>query len=240
MFPRSRFLMNAAGTEAPSGAQATPAAPPAVVVPPAPAPAAPVDDQNPPWLKGRLEQAKAAALADLGITDPAKAKEAIAAAKKAEDDAKSAAQKLGETSTALEAERARAANYEAVIKERAASEIGSLTAEQQEAVRKIAPDADPAAQLRAITALAPTWKAAPAAAAAAAAAAAPAPGTAPAAPAKPPAAPPANTAPPPAAPPSANGSPPDHKAEYARLKTSNPVAAAAYMNEHADHIYPRA
>ncbi|HTJ17818.1 MAG TPA: hypothetical protein VL494_13655 [Steroidobacteraceae bacterium] len=226
--------MNTEGTAAPSGAQPTPVAPP-----PAPVVAVPAasDDQNPPWLKGRLERAQKEALEALGITDPAKAKAALDAAKKAEDEAKSAAQRLGETSTALEAERARAAAYESVIKERAASEIGGLTADQQAAVRKIAPDTDPAAQLRAITALAPTWKAAAPAAPAAPAATTPAAAT-PAAVA--PSAPPANTAPPPTAPPSAAGSPPDHKAEYARLKQSNPVAASAYMLEHADKIYPRA
>lgn len=216
-----------------------PAATPPVVPPAAPpvvaAPAAPVVDENPPWLKGRLEQARAGALADLGITDPAKAKEAIAAAKKAEDDAKSAAEKLGEANKALEAEKARAGSYEAVIKERAASELGTLTADQQIAVRKIAPDTNPAAQLSAITALAPTWKTVAAAVVPAAV-----PGTAPAAATSPAVAQPANTAPAGGSPPPAAGSPPDHKAEYQRLKAVNHIAAGAYMLEHANKIYPPA
>jgi hypothetical protein len=238
MFRQSRFLMNAAGTEAPSGAQSVAVpVPAAAVAPPTPIVAV-ADDQNPPWLKGRLERAQKEALEALGITDPAKAKAALDAAKKAEDDAKSAAQKLGETTTALEAEKARAMSYEAVIKERAASELGTLTADQQAAVRKIAPDTNPAAQLSAITALAPTWKAI-AAAAPVATAATPATAVAPAAtPAA--ATPPASTAPALGSPPPATGSPPDHKAEYSRLKTTNPIAAHAYMNEHADKIYPRA
>lgn len=203
-----------------------PAVPP-VTPPPAPL-VANVHTLTDAQLSDRLDRAKATALRELGIEDPAKAKAAIEAAKKAEDDAKTAAQKLGETSKTLETEKARADRLEAVVKERATAELGALTAEQQAAVRVIAPDADPAAQLRAITALAPTWKTS-----------VPAPVVPPVVPpVAPPVTPPSGTAPPPVAPVQTPTSQPDHKAEYATLKAKNPQAAALYLNKHHAAIYP--
>lgn len=206
-----------------------PVVPPPAVVAPVAAP--PVDDHNPPWLKARLEQAKTSALAELGITDPAKAKEALAAAAKAEEEAKSQGQKLGETAKLLEAERARSAEASAIVAQQVSEQMAVLTVEQQAAIRSLAPDTDPIAQLKQLR-LAAAFR--PAAPAAATVATPPAPGAAPATP------PPATTAPPPATPPPAPGSPPDHKAEYQRLKATNPVKAAAYMNEHGNKIYPPA
>lgn len=209
----------------PSPPAATPAAPIAAPVAAAPA----VTDENPPWLKGRLEQAKTAALAELGITDPAKAKEVIAAAAKAEEDAKTAAQKLGETSKTLETEKARAARLDGVVKDHATRAMSALTDAQREQVRKAAPDADPAEQLRLIDVFFPAGTAAAAAPVATPAAATPP------APAKPA---PASTAPAPTAPPGGTVSTPDHKAVHAQLEKANPFAAANYAMEHLAEVFP--
>jgi len=230
-----QFLFAPEGEAAPSGAQPTAVATPAAAAAHASTQVDPQTDPN--WLKPRLEREAAAAqaklLKELGVTDPAKAKEILAAAAKAEEEAKSTALRLGETSTKLSAIEQENQRLKEATATYASSQLKALTAEQQEAVRRLAPDTDPAAQLNAIHVLAPTWKtAAPAQQQATQTQATELP--------KPGAPPPANTAPPPNAPPSAAGSPPDHKAEYSRLKSSNPVAAAAYMREHADKIYPRA
>lgn len=206
------------GTVAP----AAPAAAPAAVA----APAAP--EGPPPWLAQRLEEAKLRAqeslLKELGVTDPAKAKAAIAAAAKADEDAKSAAQKLGETSKAFETEKQRGDRYEAVIKDHAARAISPLTDAQKAAVRVIAPDTDPAAQLRAIDALTPTWTSSATTTAAATVAAAPA-------------TPAAGTAPPADAPASSTATVPNHAKVYAELEKANPFTAATYALSHSHEIY---
>jgi hypothetical protein len=184
------------------------------------------DPDNPPWLKGRLEGAQKAALEGLGVTDPAKAKELLAAAAKAEEDAKTAAQKLGETSTALSSAKAELARQQAVTAEHAARMMIGLTAEQQAAVKAIAGE-DAATQLRTITALTPTW----------AAAGTPAGGALPPAPPKAPATPPGGTAPPAAPPPGDPSSPPDHAAIHAELLKTNPFAAAQYGLAHAADVW---
>lgn len=197
----------------------------------------------PEWLPGRLEQARRqereSILAELGVADPAKAKAFVQAGIKAEEDAKTAGQKLGETSTALQAANAELARHREVTKNHAERQLSGLTAEQQAAVKRLAGD-DPARQLDAIDALKPTWgSATPAAppAPAAPAAAPPADPPAAATPAKPPAttAPPVSAAPPPGP----QTSQPDHKAVYRDLQKSNPVHAAAYLNVHRNAIYPQ-
>jgi hypothetical protein len=98
-----------------------------------------------------------------------------------------------------------------------------LKPEQQEAVKKLAQE-DPAQQLKAIAALAPTWSAAEAAQQQANQSA-PAPAnTAPA----------ANNAPPAADP----NSPPDHKANYQQLRGENPFKAAVYGQTHMREVFP--
>lgn len=241
MFRRYGLLLNTEGTAAPNGAQpaatAAPAAAPAAAPPaPAAAPQVAADGTvDPAWLGARLarerETGRKAALGELGITDAAAAKQVLADATAAAEAKKSAEQKLLETGgrvTTLEQENIRLKEATATY---AAAQMASLSAEQQAAVRALAPDGDPAGQLKTITALAPTWGKP-----------APAPGATPVAGAPPPAGgavPPASTAPAVGSPPPAAGSPPDHKAEYSRLKAANPIAAAAYMNQHADKIYPR-
>lgn len=219
-----------------------PAAPPQPATPAAPPPgstlAEPPAGQEPNWLTQRIQRASAgereSVLKELGVTDVGKAKEAISAANKAAEDAKSAGQKLGETSKTLETEKARADRLEAAVKDHATRQLATLTAEQQAAVRKIAPDADPAAQLQAIDALLPTW----ATPAVAATTTTTTPGASPAPAA--PAAPAATTMPPANAPNGTNTTPPDHKAEYQRLKATNPGAAVAYLHRFENQIYPRA
>ncbi len=250
MFRRYGLLLNAAGTEAPSGAQpvAVPAAvpvaaapaTPAVAAPPAAAPALGADGAvDPAWLSARLarerEQGRKLALGELGVTDPAVAKQVLADANAAAEAKKTAEQKLLETGgrvSTLEQENTRLREATATY---ATAQMASLSAEQQAAVRALAPDTDPAGQLKTITALAPTWgKPAPAAAPPAPAATPPAAGAPPV-----PGAPPAtSTAPPANAPPTTTVSAPDRKAEYLALKAKNPHAAALFLNEHHAAIYP--
>lgn len=191
-------------------------APAATTAPATAAPQIPPADANaePFWLKGRLEraeeQARKALLTELGITDPGAAKAALEAAKKAEEANKTAEQRAAELAQKLGTVQTEAERQAAVIQEYAARMFGVLTADQQGAVKAIAGD-DPAAQLRAINALGPTW-----AKQAEAAAPAPAPK-------------PATTAPAPDAPAgAATGSPPDHRAVYSDMRSRNPFAAAAY------------
>lgn len=204
------------GTPAPAVA---PAQPPAQPVTPAPAAAA-TEPAEPTWLPARLTRAEEAArtklLTELGIDDPAKAKAFIDAGRAAENEKKTLAEKLAEQATALTTTKAQADKYSSIIALQATAQMGSLTVEQQAAVKAIAGD-DPAEQLRTVIALAPTW---------AASAAKAAPVTTPAAPV----APPASTTPAPSAP-AASGSttsPPDHKAVHQQLLTTNPFAAAEY------------
>jgi len=115
-----------------------------------------------------------------------------------------------------------------IVAEQAGRMMGVLTGARQAAIRAVAGD-DPAAQLKAIQAIAPTWSSEDRAAAAAAA---------PPAPPAPPA-PAANTAPPPTAPEGASpDSPPDHRATYESLST-NPFARAAYGMQHPEAYQPK-
>lgn len=196
---------------------AQPAAPPA----PAAAASAPASNEDPHWLKPRLEQAKASVLRELGVDDVEAAKKALAEAKAKADAEKTAAEKAAEYKTKLDTESAEKARLAATVAEHAARMLMGLTAEQQKAVKDIAGD-DAAAQLRAIGALQPTWSAQRATQAAEAAAAAPA------------AVAPATTSPAPSAPNGAVTSPPDHRAIYVELRRSNPFAAAAYAEQHPE------
>lgn len=208
----------------PAGAPAPAAPAVAPVAAPTPPQAPEIDPAKPPpWLAGRLEEARRvereALLKDLGVTDSAKAKAAIAAAQKADEDAKSVGEKLGETAKALESEKKRSERYEVIVKDHAAKELAKLSPEHQAAVKAIAGD-EPGAQLSAIGVLAPTWgKSAPAATPVA------------------PAPPASGTAPPPVAPASGSVSPPDHAAVHAELTKANPFAAARYALEHQHELY---
>jgi hypothetical protein len=183
---------------------------------PAPTPAPAQSEQEPTWLKPRLEQAERAAerkvLERLGVTDIDAASKAIQAAKAVEEANKSAEQKAAELAAKLTAQQTEAERLAAVTREHAGRMLGVLTAEQQAAVKAIAGE-DPAKQLQAITALGPTWSSTPA----------------------PPA--PVNTAPP-AGPPAAEpNSPPDHRAVYESERAKNPFAAAAYGLAHQSEVF---
>lgn len=215
-----------AGTPAP----APPVVPvaPSVAAPtaaPAAAPAAPAEDpNNPPWLAGRLEEARERTLRELGITDAKKAKEQLDAARKAEDDAKSIADKLSDAAKNLTKAQTEAERLREVTKEWASRQMLALTPEQQTAVKALAGE-DPAQQLKAITALQPTWSAQTQAAA-------------PAAPK--PATPASGTAPAHTAPDGTQLSQTDHKAVHAALLKQNPFAAAQYALEHVRDVFPDA
>jgi hypothetical protein len=198
--------MSEQGTAAPAAAQETPA--PAPQAQPQAA-VTPATEADPAWLPGRLERAqeagKKAILAELGIEDPEKAKAFIKAGQEAEDQKKSLADKLAEQATEAEKLRGREARLSGIVSAQAQAQMSALSDEQRAAVKAIAGD-DPGEQLRAVTALAPTWKVQSAQPVA-----------------------PATTSPPPAAPPGTSaGSPPDHKAVHQRLLETNPIAAARY------------
>ena len=211
---------NAQGTPAPQA----PAQPPVVANAEAPKAKVLAGDLPEEALKDRLdrakEQARKALMAELGITDPEKAKAAIAAAEKAEAESRSISDRLTETSTKLGQVQTEADRLRAITAEFAERQMIGLSQEQQDAVKAIAGD-DPAAQLRAITALSPTW--------AKAAAGAPKAVT-----------PPTGTAPQHSAPESTSVSLPDHRAVYAALNKTNPFAAAQYALEHVRDVFPDA
>lgn len=199
------------------------ATPPAVAPQGAPAPQAPPPGDDPSWLGPRLERAKAAEraalLAELGVTDPAAAKAAIEAAKKADEANKGAEQRAAEAATQLATEKQERERLFAATKGYADSVLKALDDTKRAAILEVAGD-DPAAQLKAYNALSATWSAPAAAAPTAPANGAPAPT---------PPTPPANTAPPPNAPPAAgSSSPTDKRAVHEQLKAKNPVLAARF------------
>lgn len=221
---RPWILMNQAGETPGGGTPGTPPAPPPPAASSTPQPA----DENQPWFKERLERARRDALADVGITDPDKAKKILADAAKAEEERKSQGEKLGETSKELERLRAENARKDEAIKTQVTAEMAALTPEHQAVIRELAPDTDPTAQLRHIAILRKTWGSPTAA-------------STPGAPPPPPVTPPANTSGPPAAPPpAAPESPPDHSAVYAELNKTNPFAAANYAQAHPEAYAKRA
>jgi hypothetical protein len=132
-------------------------------------------DQDPPWLAKRLEQqkrvltkelesnARAKALADLGVDDPEKVKKILDDQRKREEAAKSQEQKLAEYQLREQQREARVKELEEAVKLDTAEQLAALTEEQRKAVVELAGE-DPAKQRKAIATLRPTWaKPAPAA-----------------------------------------------------------------------------
>lgn len=184
----------------PSAQPAAPAAP----KPPTPA------GEDPSWIAPRLARERNSVLKELGADSLDDAKKVIAAAKAAEEAAKSDAQKRGELEIKLKAELEEKQAMAEALNAYAKGQMGALTEAQRNAVTAVAGN-DPAKQLKTIEALKPTW----------ADAAVPA---APAAPATP-----KDTAPAPAAPKDGSPSgPPDVKAIYEELQKSNPILASRY------------
>ena len=190
------------------------------------APATRADDQNPPWLAERLERERKAMLKTLGVESEDDAKKALADFKAKQDAEKTEAQRNAEKLSELDRTKARASELEATVKGRASRELAGLSDAQRAAVLAIAGE-DPAAQLKTIDALAPTWATAAPVATTTTPAATPA--AAPAA---------ATTAPPRSAPSDTTQTQASPKETYQRLKAANPVAAAAYLKQHAQEIYP--
>jgi len=149
--------------------------PPAPQPPPAPAgaappPAPPAGDAKSITMSAeafneRVAQAKRSAEADvlksLGVANADEAKAAIAAKKAADEAKQTEAEKAAKLATDLAAERAKSASLEAAVKARADYELSQLDDAKKAAVSAIA-GTDPAAQLKAIEALRPTWAQAPA------------------------------------------------------------------------------
>jgi len=195
---------------------------------------------TPAQLKERLDESRVAGekalAAQLGVPVE-EAKKLIADAKARDDANKSEVQRLTEQLAAAQAKSARLGVLEETVTGRAAVEFGALSDVQKAAVETIA-GSDPAARLKTIDALKPSWAAAQkvaddtaqvakaaadkaaADAAAEAAKKAPVPAGATTAPASPP--------PPPAQP----GTPTNHLAVWESLKASNPVAAGMYRSKH--------
>lgn len=203
-------------------------------------PDAPVasEQPEPSWLNARLERAKAAAMNDvarmLGVDNLEKAKAQLETARKLEDERKTELQRLTERTVALEAAAKRAEQLEGVLSQRAEVELAGLTDAQRAAVTALAGD-DKAAQLRAITALRPTWQAAVATAAAASTASTAAP-----TPAAAPRVPPASTSAATSQPASTTAAQlVDHRAEYDRIRATNPVFAAHYLAAYRTEIFPQ-
>lgn len=199
----------------------TPAAAPAPIPPAAPPPAPDAGaQQDPNWLAPRLEQAKRAAetavLAQLGVKDAAEAKAALDAYKAAQDAAKTEAERVAARIAEGDAAKARAAQLEIAIKAHAEHALAGLTDAQRAAVETLAAG-DCARIVESVAVLRPTW-------------------AAPAAPLASP--PPAGTAPAAPAPVGTSTSQPDHKAEFARLKATNPIAAANYAARHKADLWP--
>lgn len=236
-------------------AAAPPVTAPAVAPPPAapPAPAAAPELPAPPagaeaWLKPRLERerasARTAAWKEAGFESEEDAKAAAKALREQREAEKAVAQKLAERDAELARVKSDAERLSAATREYAARMMFGLSDLQKKAVTDIAGD-DPAAQIKAITVLTPTWaKEAEAQAHAQAQQAAQAqqPAAPAAAPATPPASPAApvgggNTAPGRTAPVGGEGSPANHRAVYDELRQKNPFAAARYGETYPEEIH---
>lgn len=207
-------------TPAVAPANGTPA--PAVTAPPpGPAPIGITSEQLKERLAEERDKSRKALLAELGFEKPEDLKTLVTTAKQRAEAEKTETERLTGRVKALEPLETEVAALREAVATQAKDALAGLTESQRAAVLAVAGDS-PAAQIKTIAALRPTWAGAPAA---------------PAAPAEPP--PPATTTPAGAAPaPAPSSSPTDHKAAYEALKTRNPVAAAQYLTRHRFEIYP--
>jgi hypothetical protein len=227
---------------APAPAAAAPTAQPQSTQPAAPAAQAPgrvqVADLPAEALAERLARERKAGanealtslLKELGVESSDVLKQAIDDRRKAEEQAKTDSQKLGELQTRQTQDLAKLKQYETALNASLMGEVESLTPEQREAYEMLKSD-DPAANMKVVLALQKAKPKEPAQ---------PETPVAPAVPATPAAPKPAaDTAPPRgSAPDSANESPPNHKAVWEGLQTTNPFKAASYLREHKHRIFP--
>lgn len=217
-------VVTSAGQVAPAAGVAPPAPPPppAPVAAASPAPVAPPAtvpvDPDGPWLRPRLESAKATGarelLAELGAADVATAKEAIAKHNAAIEATKSAEQRAAELKAERDVLAAQNAAFRAEQSAQAAALMAVLSAKDQEAIRNLAGD-DPQRQLATIRSLNQAGYLQVAPEVPKPASPIPAPGSS----AQPIAAPP----------PPGSAAQPNHLATYSELQKSHPMAAAHYL-----------
>lgn len=176
--------------------------------------------EEPAWLKPRLEQAQRSAetgvLKRFGVEKPEDLEAKLARLAELEKSQLSEQERVSLELAELRAKAERAKALEESIGMVASREVSGLNELQKAAVLALA-GADPAAQLRTIESLRPTW--------AAMQVSAPAQVT-----------PPAQTSAAPSQPASAQLSQIDHKARFAELQKTNPFAAAAYASQHASRL----
>ena len=206
----------AAASAVPAEQQSTPATPAAK-------PQVQASELPPEALSARLQQAKESErrslLAELGVTDIDAVKNAIAAAKAADEAKKSDAQRIAEF-------QVRETQLNEALGVAVAQAVAAITPEQKAAVDAIAGN-NQALWFKTYGALAHTWgKPAAQVPTAATATQTPAPA------ANPPVTPPASTAPITNNPAPSSSSPVDHQAVYEGLSKTNPFAAAAYLNRY--------
>jgi hypothetical protein len=177
-----------------------------------------VSDLPPEALKERLERERASAqsalLKDLGVTSTDELRAAIEVARAAAEAKRTEAEKQAALIAERDALTVKVRSFGEAVTAHANATLSALSDSQRAAVMALAGD-DPAAQLKAVSALRSTWTVE-----------VPAPRgeTVPAATA------PAATVP----------TVPDRKQEYESLKTRNPFAAATFLAAHRREIYPEA
>lgn len=186
-----------------------------------------VPEQDPEWFKNRLGQAKKTAekelLKSFGFEKPEDAKAALDRLKALDAEKLTAEERNAAKLKELEPQAARAATLETTLKGYAEKEFGELSDEQKAAVTRLAGE-DPAKVLDTIATLRPTWAAkAAAAAGATGAASTETQGASTTSAGKQPAG-------------TSTTSGVDHKAEYQRLKTTNPILAAEYRQAHGKEL----
>lgn len=175
-----------------------------------------VEDTEPHWLNARLERERAATLKKAGFESLEDAQASSTAQKAQREADKTAAEKAAEANAQLKKSQTKEKALTEAVSEFASLQMTTLSAEQKAAVELIAGE-DPALQLKAIAALAPTWVK-------------PVDATKTAVKA-------VDTTPPANAPSQTTTSEINHKAQYEALRTSNPFAAAAFGLAHATEVH---
>jgi hypothetical protein len=172
------------------------------------------------WVAERLEREQRKLLKELGVENLDEAKAFMKEIKTRKEADKSHELKAQELATQLASSKEHGEKLASSLKTFASAKMASLSPEQQAAVKAIAKN-DPAAQLETIEALAPTWVA---------------PVEAPKeAVVKPPV---ANTSSSKDMPAGAVTSPTNRKAEYERMKETNPIYAGRFLLQYQSEIYP--